>query len=155
MAEAARAATPADRDEVVGLARSARALAGDQRGGPLLIAGSLRPEPLEAAVDDALAAASTTVVIGTYDHVPVGYGLVRDQELADGRHLGVIEELFVLPGARAVGVGEAMMTAIEAWCRDRHCIGIDAVALPGDRDTKNFFETFGLVARAIVVHRPL
>ena len=25
----------------------------------------------------------------------------------------------------------------------------------GDRATKNFFETFGLVARGIVVHRPL
>jgi hypothetical protein len=29
------------------------------------------------------------------------------------------------------------------------------VALPGDRDTKNFFESHGLVARAISVSRHL
>ena len=33
------------------------------------------------------------------------------------------------------------------------CFGVDSLALPGDRHTKNFFESFGLVARAIVVHR--
>jgi hypothetical protein len=27
--------------------------------------------------------------------------------------------------------------------------------MPGDRNTKNFFESFGLVARAITVHRDL
>jgi hypothetical protein len=29
------------------------------------------------------------------------------------------------------------------------------MALPGNRATKNFFETFGRTARAIVVHRTL
>ena len=47
------------------------------------------------------------------------------------------------------------MDAMVVWCRERGCIGIDGLALPGNRETKNFFETFGLVARAIVVHRPL
>ena len=32
---------------------------------------------------------------------------------------------------------------------------MDSLALPGDRATKNFFETHGLVARAITVHRRL
>ena len=67
----------------------------------------------------------------------------------------MVDELFVEPEARGVGVGEAMMDLLVAWCVERGCVGIDAVALPGDRDTKNFFETFGLKARAIVVHRPL
>jgi hypothetical protein len=35
------------------------------------------------------------------------------------------------------------------------CVGIDALALPGNRQTKNFFESFGFTARAIVVHRRL
>lgn len=48
-----------------------------------------------------------------------------------------------------------MMDQILAWCRVHDCIGVDALALPGHRDTKNFFESFGLVARAIVVHRSL
>jgi hypothetical protein len=47
------------------------------------------------------------------------------------------------------------MDAIVAWAEAAGCVGIDSLALPGNRETKNFFETFGLVARAIVVHRPL
>ena len=37
----------------------------------------------------------------------------------------------------------------------RAAAGIDGFALPGDRETKNFFERFGLTARAILVHRSL
>jgi hypothetical protein len=48
-----------------------------------------------------------------------------------------------------------MMQALVDWCTERGCMGVDSLALPGDRHTKNFFESFGLVARAIVVHRPL
>ena len=47
------------------------------------------------------------------------------------------------------------MDAVLAWAGEQGCVGVDALALPGDRATKNFFETFGLVARAIVVHRDL
>jgi len=41
------------------------------------------------------------------------------------------------------------------WATERHCVGVDSLVLPGNRETKNFFESFGLVARAIVVHRAL
>jgi GNAT superfamily N-acetyltransferase len=54
-----------------------------------------------------------------------------------------------------VGIGELVMDALVAWAQDHGCEAIDAVALPGDRETKNFFERFGLTARAIVVHRRL
>ena len=37
----------------------------------------------------------------------------------------------------------------------RGAVGIEALALPGDRATKNFFEAQGMVARAIIVHRQL
>ena len=43
--------------------------------------------------------------------------------------------------------------SVELWARATGCIGIESMALPGDRDTKNFFEAAGLIARAIVVHR--
>ena len=95
------------------------------------------------------------MVVGTIDETTIGYGAARVVGLADGRPLGVVDELFVEPGARGVGVGEAMMDLLVAWCVERGCVGVDAVALPGDRETKNFFETFGLKARAIVVHRQL
>jgi hypothetical protein len=48
-----------------------------------------------------------------------------------------------------------MMDAVVAWARQHGCRGVDALALPGQRDTKNFFESHGLVARALVVHRDL
>jgi GNAT superfamily N-acetyltransferase len=85
----------------------------------------------------------------------IGYATVRLELLADGGRLGVIEDLFVDPGCRQVGVGEVLMNHLLDWCRARGCFGVDSLALPGDRSTKNFFESFGLVARAIVVHKPL
>ena len=95
------------------------------------------------------------MVVGTIDEAIIGYGSVRVVGLADGRPLGVVDELFVEPEGRGVGIGEAIMDLLVAWCVERECVGVDAIALPGDRDTKNFFETFGLKARAIVVHRAL
>jgi GNAT superfamily N-acetyltransferase len=66
--------------------------------------------------------------------------------------LGRITDLFVEPGARAVGVGEALMDALLPWFRARECRGVDATALPGNRETKNFFEMSGFTARLLVMH---
>ena len=63
--------------------------------------------------------------------------------------------LFVEPEARGVGVGEAMMDVVIGWGERVGCYGIDAPALPGARDAKAFFETMGLVTRALVMHRPI
>ena len=78
---------------------------------------------------------------------------VEDLETA-GR-LGRVRGLFVLPDARGVGVGEVMMDQVVRWCREQGCSGIDGYALPGNRATKNFFETFGFTARLLTVHRRL
>src|SRR5262249_42810258 len=95
------------------------------------------------------------VVVGTIDEVVVGFAHAIGEKLPDGEELAVVGGLYVDPGAREGGVGEAMMDLVLAWCEERGATGIDAVALPGDRATKNFFERFGLTARAIVVHRAL
>ena len=98
---------------------------------------------------------SARLVVGTVDETVVGYGWARVEDLHDGNRLLVVTDLYTEPEARAIGVGEAMMDLLEAEARAAGAIGIDAIALPGDRHTKNFFETFGLTARAIVVHRSL
>ena len=77
------------------------------------------------------------------------------EKLSDGGELARLTDVYVEPEARGVGVGEMLLDAVVAWATERGCIGIDSLALPGNRETKNFFESFGLVARAIVVHRPL
>ncbi len=155
MIEAARAATAQDLLDVASLARAAIAELETMRGGAVWRRFQGRPEPVDASLADALVDPHQEVVVGSIDGTTVGYGVVRVEGLADGGQLGVIEDLFVDPAARGVGVGEAMMEHVLAWCEGRECIGVDALALPGHRDTKNFFETFGLTARAIIVHRSL
>ena len=93
--------------------------------------------------------------VGTIDGYVMGYAAVGVETLADGARLGVVSAIYVEPDARGVAVGEAMLDEVIAWCRDQGCVGIDAHALPGNRDTKNFFETFGFTARLLVVHRSL
>jgi GNAT superfamily N-acetyltransferase len=147
---AARPAESGDLATLVDLARAARAEQAGQRGGKLLVARHLRPEPLDLAFDEALGDPTTGLWAGTIDGVPVGYAIVSaDDDIA------VIEELHVDPAARAVGVGEALLDVILIWAKEQACTGIDAFALPGARDTKNFFETFGMTARLLVVHRDL
>lgn len=155
MIEAARAATAHDLADVAWLARAAIAELEPMRGGAVWRRFQSRQEPVDASLAVALADPDQEVLVGTIDGITVGYGVVHVEELAAGGRLGVIDDLFVDAGARGVGVGEAMMGHVLAWCEARGCIGVDALALPGHRDTKNFFETFGLTARAIVVHRTL
>ena len=81
--------------------------------------------------------------------------VARLAPIEGGDTIVVIDDLFTEPGARSVGVGEAMLAVIVEWGTDRGAVGIDAVVLPGARETKNFFESFGLKARALVVHRDL
>ena len=148
--ETARRATEADVASVVDLDARARHAVAAQRGGLLLLAHDVRPfDP--ASIDDP----DRLVVIGEIDDVPVGYAAVAVSPVDEGVRLAVVESLFVEPEAREVGVGEAIMDFVLHWSAAQGVIGIDAVALPGDRATKNFFERFGLTARAIVVHRSL
>jgi GNAT superfamily N-acetyltransferase len=146
----ARSADRADEPALVALDAEARASLVVQRGGPLRLLRDLAP--FDAGLLDA---PDAVVVVGTIDDVVVGFAHAVAEALPGGDELAVLGGLYVDPGAREVGVGEAMMELVLGWCGDRRAIGIDAVALPGDRATKNFFERFGLTARAIVVHRSL
>jgi len=68
---------------------------------------------------------------------------------------GTVDAVYVDAQCRAVGVGAAMLDAAVAWMRAMRCDAVDATALPGARQTKNFFEEAGLTARLLVVHRRL
>ena len=155
MIEAARPATAADVPRLAELAAAAVAEQVDGRGGSVWSVREAREVPaspsLAAEVDDP----SVLVLAGTIDDAVVGYAAVRTEALRDGRTLGVITDVYVEPEARAVGVGERLLDAVLAWCSEQGCSGVDALALPGNRETKNFFETFEFTARALVVHRSL
>jgi ribosomal protein S18 acetylase RimI-like enzyme len=152
--ERARWAGPDDLPEVLDLAREAVHAMWAQRGGPIWTVREARPEPFEADLVHALAGSGgRRAAVGLIDDAIVGYGVVHPEDLHDGSRLSVVTDLYVTPGARGVGVGEALMELFVDAARADGAVGIDSLVLPGDRATKNFFERFGLTARAIVVAR--
>ena len=153
--EAARIATADDVPAIVELARALRLELGEQRGGTLWAVREAAAEPLDAVVRALVEGTDAQVCVGTIGGTIVGYGTVTVETLRDGSCLGRIAELFVEPGARAVGVGEAIAGELVAYCQRTDCIGIDATALPGNREAKNFFERAGFTARALTMHKRL
>jgi GNAT superfamily N-acetyltransferase len=153
--ESARTAAPADLDRIAQLAGEAVEELSAERGGAVWRRREARAVPVGPGLAAAMEDPEQHVVAGCIGDVVIGYGVVRAERLRDGDLLGVVDDLYVEPGARGIGVGEAVMDELIAWCEQRGCIGVDSLALPGMRGTKNFFERFGLVARAILVHRPL
>jgi GNAT superfamily N-acetyltransferase len=145
MEVAARRAAPGDGARLAELATMARSELESQRGGQLFLAreGRAGAEPPELTV------------VGTLDDAVLGFTTAGTTEVPDIGLIAVLGALYVEPGGREVGIGEAMMDLVLEWCAERGCDGIDAVALPGMRATKNFFERYGLTARALLVHRPL
>jgi len=142
---AVRPATPEDDLRVATLAADAIAEQVEGRGGRVWS----QREALRAPGENG------ETFVGTIDEVVVGFASVDVEVLADGSPLGVVTSIYVDPGAREVAIGEALIDEVIAWCTARDCIGIDSHALPGNRQTKNFFETFGFTARLLVVHRSL
>jgi len=151
--EDARAATADDLARVAELAHALRAELAEERGGALWGTRESQPEPLDALLAARLDRDDAAVLVGTYEGVTVGYGTAWIDQLRDGSRLGVIDEIYVEPGARGVGVGELLVARLVAFCRDAGCSGIDATALPGHREAKNFFERAGFSARLLVMHR--
>ena len=153
--EAARPATPDDLDAVAAVAARARVEMLAKRGGATLDRlDPNRADPsadLKAALDDPL----RHLAVGTIDDAVVGMGLLEVVDAPDGRPHATIRALVVDAEARSVGVGEALFDHLIAEARRQGAVAIDGTALPGDRATKNFFETQGMVARAIIVHRTL
>lgn len=140
----ARPATGADSPAVFALAEAALAEQLPLRGGDLYAVREARP-----------VGPGSSVWVGELAGAIVGYLAGRVEDLADARRLGVIDAVYVDPGCRSVGVGEAMMASALAWFVSRGCSGVDAIALPGARATKNFFEESGFTSRLLVMHHRL
>ena len=137
-----------DLSELEALRLVARAAVRDHRGGRLLLddldrsSGAARSEDRAAKVE--FLARLCGAPAGFASMVPaVPPGVAR------------VEELFVVPELRSIGIGHHLLEAMIAEAVERGCGGIEAVALPGDRQTKNFFEAHGMTARAITVYAPL
>jgi len=95
------------------------------------------------------------VFAGLFGDAIVAYGILEFSNTNDNQRIASIKEIFVLKDARSVGVGESLIESMINEAIQHDAIGIDSFALPGDRETKNFFETQGMVARLIHVYRTL
>ena len=153
--EGVRPATENDLPRLGELARAAIAELTPMKGGVVWAAREARPEPVEESLTASLADEHTRAVVGTIDDFVVGYAAVHVEILNDDSRLGVVDDIFVEEGAREVGVGEAMLGDLVAWCEAQGCAGMDAMALPGHRSAKNFFEESGFTARKLVMHHRL
>ena len=153
MEESVRVAELSDREVLRSLAAEARVELANKKGGDVVerldpYRADSRAEIVHAVEDPA-----ATLLLGDIDGTPVGYGLMTLRTVVDGSLHATVEEIFVLPEARSVGVGEAIIETLLADASERGAAAIQSMALPGDRATKNFFESQGMVARSILVHR--
>jgi GNAT superfamily N-acetyltransferase len=141
-----RVATAADLPGLTTMEAEARLAIRPARGGAV----HLDVDGAGWMLTDRLSAPTALVLCGLIEGVVIGYAVVSAHGPA-----ARIEAIYVEPEARELGVGEELLNAAIAWSTEHGCSTLDAVALPGDRHTKNFFETFGMVARAITVSRRL
>jgi len=148
-----RDATSSDLRALSDAHRLGHAAVAEERGGRLdtLLRG--RGEPIEESFDADIKTADIRVRVGLADEIFVGYCVLSHETLRSAELLARVNDLWVHPSARGIGVGYALMQDAVDHSRSLGCIGIDARALPGDRSTKNFFESFGLVARGLEVHQ--
>ncbi|HZT67625.1 MAG TPA: GNAT family N-acetyltransferase [Acidimicrobiales bacterium] len=167
--EQVRSAGVEDLPRLGALAAMAVAELGRHRGAPQLI-GAWADADLTGALGAALDDPTASVWAGCVDDVILGVAVGRIGAVVGGgpeprpqetgapigsAPVGRVELIYVEPEARGVGLGEAMLDALVGWFSEQGCSAVDAVALPGVREAKQFFEEAGLVARLIVMHRKL
>ena len=147
----ARRATSGDLRLIAELVRACRDELIEQRGGVMWSLTDARQEPVEPRIEKEINEPETLTVVGEYDGVGVGYAVAVLRSANDTRTFVQVIDLFTMMQARHVGVGEAMMNLCIQWAKEHSAFAIDAAVLPGTRDAKNFFEDFGLTARALTV----
>jgi GNAT superfamily N-acetyltransferase len=153
--ELARPVQEGDLAVVGSLLHQAIEQAKTMRGGTVLV-GPTTATQLVARWTPDTSAHLCAFLAGLIDEVVVGVAaVVVETRPAALRPTGVIECCYVEDEARGVGVGTALMQAMVAWCTAQGCADVDALALPGDRSTKQRLEAAGFTARLLTLSRRL
>lgn len=147
---AARPATDEDLEIIARLGQMAVAELETERGGALMLHHDLGEVGDGSRYQQALRGESERLIVGTVDEVVVGFGRAVI-EASPTVSACLIEELYVHPDARGVGVAARMLTDLRGWAADRRCEFIESHVLPGNRAAKNFFERLGMVTRKMRV----
>jgi GNAT superfamily N-acetyltransferase len=151
----AQSASSAHLPAVAQLLSDGSAVVADERGGATFVNRETLAPPFEEQLSVMLADPDALVAVGAVDDVIMGCALAKVETLRDGTVLARLEYLWVEPGAREVGLGGELMDLAKQWAQDAGATRLDAYALPGNRQAKNFLETAGFSARLIVMHRKL
>ena len=154
MIENARLANLNDLKEFEGLFTAARRETTTKKGSELWLKFDAVQGSAEKIFDEFISTKSKALIIGEFDSCPLGYMLLELLMIEDAEASN-IQEVFVLKEARAVGVGESMMKFAIDWSRSKGASLVLGRTLPGDRETKNFFEKHRLTARLIEVSKQL
>ncbi len=151
-----RTVTAADADELIRLFQLAASELADTKGAWLWErADSPFANPADAAqelVNSGNGTRQWLATLGLIDGVTVGFLVAEQVTLHRDGHLGVVRGLYVEPEARGIGVADALIADALQFFKDSGCVGVDSWALPGERETKNFYEAHGFTARTITVH---
>ena len=150
--ELARLACPEDRQACTRLLSQALVAAESMRGGVALVGDATTVSLLDRWTQPG---DGTQLLVGEYEGAVVGLLAVTAAPGPRGVTTGLIRCCYVETGARGVGVGTALMDAAVAWCAEKGCGVVDAMALPGDRTTKQRLEGSGFTARLLTLSRRL
>ncbi|MGH9047372.1 MAG: GNAT family N-acetyltransferase [Acidimicrobiales bacterium] len=152
--EGVRRAGRADLDRCRELVTEAIASSDGHRGAALLLEGRTPATLAGSLVERWDASEDSATVVGTFNEVIVGIagGTVTQ---SGPRSIGRIECFYVESDARAVGVGQAMIESLIEFFTSKGCTDVDAMALPGDRSSKQLLESAGFKARLLILHRSL
>lgn len=146
--EIVRRAELGDHSELVRLETLARDGIRGVRGGDL----RLQECPTIGDWSSRIGDPSHVVLVGTLDDVVVA---MLAMYLSTEKDRGLISHVYVEAEGRELGLGDTMVEHAIAAVRGAGLNGIEAVALPGDRETKNLFERAGLTARRLTVYKSL
>jgi GNAT superfamily N-acetyltransferase len=139
-----RLARADDRDALCWLEAIAREGLIDQRGGDLWLELHDPQSPDWTVVD------ADEVLVGEFDGVVMGYLRFHVES-----GVLVVDDVFMHPGARELGGGDALLATAIAHGVERGAKRIEAEALPGDRLTKNLYERAAITAKRIIVSAPI
>ncbi len=115
------------------------------------------PAKQRRALKALLASPSAAAFVAEEGGDPLGMVTVQlTLSTAEGGPSGLLEDLFVVEGARRRGVASALVGAVEAWCAEAGATRVQLLADRGNERALRFYEAAGyLSTRMIAIKKPI